>query len=149
VVGDGPARPEVEALLGALGNDRVAFAGLVAETALPAVYAAADLFVWPAVREAYGLAMLEAQAAGLAVVAGREGGVPEVVADGRTGVLAPPRDPAALAAAVRDLLERPARRRALAAAAMSFVATERSIEQASAVLSAALAAAPAIRAMRR
>jgi glycosyltransferase involved in cell wall biosynthesis len=149
VVGDGPARPEVEALLGALGDDRVVFAGLVAEAALPALYAAADLFVWPAVREAYGLAMLEAQAGGLAVVAGREGGVPEVVADGQTGVLTAPRDPAALAAAVRDLLERPARRRALAAAAMSFVATERSIERASAVLSAALAAAPAIRAMRR
>jgi len=149
VVGDGPARPEVEALLRALGDDRVAFAGLVAEAALPDVYAAADLFVWPAVREAYGLAMLEAQAAGLAVVAGREGGVAEVVADGRSGVLAPPRDPAALAAAVRDLLERPDRRRTLATAAMSFVATERSTEQAAAVLKAALAAARAIRAMRR
>jgi glycosyltransferase involved in cell wall biosynthesis len=148
VVGDGPARPEVEALLCALGEDRVAFAGLVAEPALPALYAAADLFVWPAVREAYGLAMLEAQAAGLAVVAGREGGVAEVVADGRSGVLAPPRDPAALAAAVRDLLERPARCRALAAAAMSFVANERSIEQAAALLSAALEAAQMIRAMR-
>ena len=50
-----------------------------------AFYAAADLLVWPAVREAYGLAMLEAQAAGLPVVAGREGGVAEVVQDGITG----------------------------------------------------------------
>ena len=55
------------------------------KTALPACYAAADLYVWPAVREAYGMAMLEAQAAGLPVVAGREGGVAEVVADGVTG----------------------------------------------------------------
>ena len=46
------------------------------------MYAAADLYVWPAVREAYGIALLEAQAAGLPVVAGREGGVAEVVADG-------------------------------------------------------------------
>jgi glycosyltransferase involved in cell wall biosynthesis len=149
VVGDGPARPEIEAMLHPLGRERIAFAGLVPEEALPAVYAAADLYVWPAVREAYGLALLEAQAAGLPVVAGREGGVAEVVADGRSGVLAPPRDPAALASAVRDLLEQPGRRRALAAAAMSFVATEHGIEQAAALLSAALAAAKTIRALRQ
>lgn len=149
VVGDGPARPEIAATLEALGRDRVTFAGLVAEEALPALYAAADLYVWPAVREAYGLAMLEAQAAGLPVIAGREGGVAEVVADGRSGMLTAPRDPLALAAAVRDLLEQPQRRRALAAAAARFVAGERSIEQAADTLSAALAAATAIRALRR
>jgi glycosyltransferase involved in cell wall biosynthesis len=149
VVGDGPARPEIEAMLHPLGRERIAFAGLVPEEALPAVYAAADLYVWPAVGEAYGLALLEAQAAGLPVVAGREGGVAEVVADGRSGVLAPPRDPAALASAVRDLLEQPGRRRALAAAAMSFVATEHGIEQAATLLSAALAAAKTIRALRQ
>ena len=112
-------------------------------------YAAADLYVWPAVREAYGLALLEAQAAGLPVVAGREGGVAEVVADGRSGVLAPPRDPAALAARCATCSSSPARRRALAAAAMSFVATEHGIEQAAAPLSAALAAAETIRALRQ
>jgi glycosyltransferase involved in cell wall biosynthesis len=148
VVGDGPARPEIQAMLGSLGRDRIAYAGLVPEASLPALYAAADLYVWPAVREAYGLAMLEAQAAGLPVIAGREGGVAEVVAEGRSGVLTPPQDPEALASAVRDLLERPLRRRALAAAAASFVATERSTEQAAATLSAALAAASAIRALR-
>jgi glycosyltransferase involved in cell wall biosynthesis len=148
-VGDGPARAEVEAMLQELGRERLAFAGVVPEDDLPAAYAAADLYVWPAVREAYGLAMLEAQAAGLPVVAGREGGVAEVVADGRSGVLAPPRDPAALAAAVRDLLERPARRRALAAAAMAYVLAEHGIEPAATALSAALEAAEAVRAMRR
>ena len=64
VVGDGPARPAVEAMLRALGEDRVRFAGLIPENALPPVYASADLYVWPAVREAYGIALLEAQAAG-------------------------------------------------------------------------------------
>ena len=99
VVGDGPARCEIEAALSRLGRARVAFAGAVPETSLAAYYAAADLLVWPAVREAYGLAMLEAQAAGLPVIAGREGGVAEVVQDGITGVLCAPRDPAGFAQA--------------------------------------------------
>jgi glycosyltransferase involved in cell wall biosynthesis len=149
VVGDGPARPEIEAALRSLGGDRVAFAGLVPEGDLPSTYAAADLCVWPAVREAYGMALLEAQAAGLPVVAGREGGVVEVVADRRSGVLTPPRDPAALAGAVRELLEDPGRRRTMAEAAVRFVETERSIGRAAEVLGAALAAAGTIRALRQ
>jgi glycosyltransferase involved in cell wall biosynthesis len=149
VVGDGPARLELEPLLEQAAPGRVRFAGAVPEDALPAFYAAADLMVWPAVREAYGLAMLEAQAAGLPVVAGREGGVAEVVQDGVTGILTAPRNPAALAAAVRQLLLQPAQRRALGRAAARFVAQERSLAQAAATLRAALAAAPAIRAARR
>jgi glycosyltransferase involved in cell wall biosynthesis len=149
VVGDGPARAEVAAMLHTLGQDRVRLAGLLTEEALPAVYAAADLYVWPAVREAYGLAMLEAQAAGLPVVAGREGGVAEVVVDGRSGVLAAPRDPDAFAAAAGDLLERPQRRHALGEAATRFVVEARSLGRAAAELASALAAADAIRAMRR
>jgi glycosyltransferase involved in cell wall biosynthesis len=149
VVGDGPARPEVAAMLRVLGDDRVRLAGLVPEEMLPPVYAAADLYVWPALREAYGLAMLEAQAAALPVVAGREGGVAEVVADGRSGVLTPPGEPDAFAGAVRDLLAQPARRQAMAEAAARFVAEERSIGRAAAELGSAFAAADAIRAMRR
>ena len=149
VVGDGPARPAIEAMLGILGDDRVRFAGLIPEDALPPVYAAADLCVWPAVREAYGIALLEAQAAGLPVVAGREGGVAEVVADGRSGILTQSRNPGAFAAAVRDVLERPARRQAMAEVAARFVLEEHSIGQAAAALAAALAAAAAIRASRR
>jgi glycosyltransferase involved in cell wall biosynthesis len=149
VVGAGPARPEIEAALNRLGPGRVAFAGVLPEAALPGPYAAADLYVWPAVREAYGLAMLEAAAAGLPVIAGREGGVEEVVRDGLTGVLTSPRDPAAMAAAIDRLLAEPERRLAMGEAAARFVAEERGLETASATLAAALAAAPAIRAGRR
>jgi glycosyltransferase involved in cell wall biosynthesis len=93
--------------------------------------------------------MLEAQAAGLPVIAGREGGVAEVVADGRSGVLTPPRDPGALAEAVRGILERPEQRRTMAEAAAKFALQERSIGRAAAELSTALTAAEMIRARRR
>jgi glycosyltransferase involved in cell wall biosynthesis len=149
VVGAGPARPAVEGMLHSLGEDRVRFAGLVPDDALPPLYAAADLYVWPAVREAYGLALLEAQAAGVPVIAGREGGVAEVVADGQGGILTPARDPSALARAVRDLLDRPEQRQAMAAAAARFVGEERSIGRAAAELASAIVAAEAIRAVRR
>jgi glycosyltransferase involved in cell wall biosynthesis len=148
VIGDGPARPEVEADFARLGSDRVVFAGAMAETALAPFYAAADLYVWPAVREAYGLAMLEAQASGLPVIAGREGGVEEVVRDGITGMLAPRGDPAAFAAIVTELLGQPERRRRMGDQGLAFVARERSLEGAAAELSSALAAASAIRAAR-
>jgi glycosyltransferase involved in cell wall biosynthesis len=149
VVGDGPARPEIEAALSGLGPGQVAFAGEVPEAALPAYYAAADLYVWPAVREAYGLATLEAQAAGLPVVAGREGGIAEVVRDGVTAFLTAPRDPAAFALATDRLLADTELRRAMGLAAGRFVAEERSLKEAAATLAAALAAAQEIRAARR
>ena len=62
--------------------------------------AAADLYLWPAINEAYGMAFLEAQAAGLPVIAGRTGGVPAVVAADETGLLTPVGDAHAFAAAV-------------------------------------------------
>ena len=116
IVGDGPARAEVEALMAPFGP-RVRFAGAVPHEALPALYAAADLYLWPAINEAYGMAFLEAQAAGLPVVAGRTGGVPAVVADGVTGLLTPIGDAPAFAAAVARLLDDPAERARLATAA--------------------------------
>ena len=104
LVGDGPARPTVEALMAPFGP-RVRFAGAVPREALQPLYAAADLYVWPAINEAYGMAFLEAQASGLPVVAGRAGGVPDVVTDGVTGLLTPAGDAAAFAAAVARLLD--------------------------------------------
>jgi glycosyltransferase involved in cell wall biosynthesis len=96
VVGDGDARAEVEHLFAGVA-DRATFAGARTASDLPALYAGADLYVWPAINEAYGISMLEAQAAGLPVIAGRTRGVPAVVADGQTGLLAPLGDAAAFA----------------------------------------------------
>ncbi|SKA05242.1 Glycosyltransferase involved in cell wall bisynthesis [Enhydrobacter aerosaccus] len=116
LVGDGGARREVEALMAPFGA-RVRFAGAVPHAQLPALYAAADLYLWPAVNEAYGMAFIEAQAAGLPVVAGRTGGVPAVVADGISGLLTPVGDAAAFASAVARLLDDPGERTRLAAGA--------------------------------
>jgi glycosyltransferase involved in cell wall biosynthesis len=116
VIGDGPARAEVAACFEALGS-RIRYAGALAEPAIAQHLAAADLFVWPAINEAFGMALLEAQASGLPVIAGRSGGVGDVVAEGVTGLLTPPGDAAAFAAAVRALLADPPRRIAMGEAA--------------------------------
>lgn len=112
VVGDGTARADVAAAFEPVAG-RVQWRGQVSPSDLPAVLADADLFVWPAVNEAYGLALLEAQAAGMPVLAGRNGGVPDVVADGATGILVPVGDPEVFAEAVSRLLDDPAGRRAM------------------------------------
>jgi len=111
IVGDGPERETVEALFAGLPAQ---FLGQVENEALPDVYAAHDLFVWPAVNEAFGLVFLEAQAAGCPVVGARFGGVPDIVAEGETGLIAPANDVAGFAEAVAELLATPARRRAMA-----------------------------------
>ncbi len=141
VVGDGPARDAVEAALAPLA--RVVYAGAQSEEALPAFYAAADVYVWPAVNEAYGVALLEAQAAGLPVVAGRVRGVPEVVRDGETGLLTPDGDDAAFAAALGRLLADAELRARLGAAAAKRVATRHSAAAAPGILAQALAVAGA------
>lgn len=91
IVGDGPARGAVEALFAAHGipEPNLCFAGLCNGAQTRDHLASADLFVWPAMNEAYGMALLEAQAAGLPVLAGNTGGVPGVVSDQKTGWLVP------------------------------------------------------------
>jgi glycosyltransferase involved in cell wall biosynthesis len=137
LVGDGPARPEIERLMARFGT-RVHFTGAVPRAALPAIYAGADLYLWPAINEAYGMAFLEAQASGLPVVAGRTGGVPAVVADGIGGLLTPAGDAAAFAAAVARLLGDPEERARLAAGAVSQVMRRHDEPAAARILACAL-----------
>ncbi|NQW51339.1 MAG: glycosyltransferase family 4 protein [Rhodospirillales bacterium] len=144
LVGDGPARGEIEALMAPFGS-RVRFAGAVPHAELPALYASADLYLWPAINEAYGMAFLEAQAAGLPVIAGRTGGVPAVVADGVTGLLTPIGDAASFAAAVARLLEAPAERARLGVAAAARVAAHHDERAAAHALASALATLPGLR----
>jgi glycosyltransferase involved in cell wall biosynthesis len=94
--------------------DRVAFLGYRAD--VPALIAAASVVVLPSWIEGLPLVLLEAMAAGVPVVATAVGGTPELVVDGDTGLLVPPRDPGALASALDSLLADPARAEALGAA---------------------------------
>jgi glycosyltransferase involved in cell wall biosynthesis len=138
VAGDGSARREVEAAFQQAVPGRACFVGTLEGRQLISVYTACDLYAWPAVNEAYGMSMLEAQAAGVPVVSHATRGVPDVVVDGRTGVLVA--NGADLAQPLRELLLDPARRAALGREAAAFVASERSFEAAAARLKSLLAA---------
>jgi glycosyltransferase involved in cell wall biosynthesis len=101
VVGDGPDRERVHRL--AAGLPRVHLTGFVEHTAVPAVLASLDVLVLPSAYEEMGSVLTEAMASGLPVVASDVGGIPEVVRDGHTGLLVPPGDVDALAAALDRL----------------------------------------------
>ncbi|MGK9165932.1 glycosyltransferase family 4 protein [Inquilinus limosus] len=136
VVGDGPARPRIEPLY---DPARTSFRGALPSESMPEVLAQADLFVWPAVNEAFGMALLEAQAAGLPAVVGAAGGVAGILRHGETGLLAPVGDEAGFAAAVAALLDDPARRRAMGEAARANVLARHDIAAAAAILDRTLA----------
>jgi glycosyltransferase involved in cell wall biosynthesis len=137
VVGDGEARGDVANALAPLGR-RVAWLGALPPDRVPAMLAAADLMVWPALREAWGMALLEAQAAGVPVVAGRVGGVPAILAEGETGLLATEGDVPAFAEAVAALLDDPDRRRALGRNALDHAVRRHALPAAAARLDAIL-----------
>ena len=94
-------------------EDRVVFVGPLDRPSLLREYAAADVFVLPSLFDSFPIALLEAMAAGLPVVATRVGGVSEVVEDGQTGILVEPRDAAALAQAIDALATGDAGRRGM------------------------------------
>jgi glycosyltransferase involved in cell wall biosynthesis len=105
VLGEGPERARLEALARVLGT-RLLLPGRVGDVA--AVLRRADVLVHPARWEGFGLALLEAMLCGLPVVATSVSSIPEIVADGETGLLVPPDDPAALRAALERVLADPA-----------------------------------------
>lgn len=128
VGGDGPQRAALEQQVSALGlGDAVALAGFVND--VPAFLSGIGVFAAPSRSEGLGLVILEAMAAGRPVVASRVGGIPEVVADGETGLLVPPEDAGALAAAIRRLLEDPVTARRMGEAGRQRVAERYSAER--------------------
>lgn len=117
VLGEGPDRSELESLASSLGvAERMLLPGRVGDVA--ALYARADVLVHPARWEGFGLAMLEAMLAEKPVVAARAGSAPELVEDGRTGLLVPVDDAGALAGAVSSLLTDPDRSAAMGRAGL-------------------------------
>lgn len=136
VVGDGPERAALEraAQQSGLGGT-IAFAGWVDRSELAAQFEWADVLVGPSrttasgAREALGVVFLEASAASLPVIATRVGGIPDAVVDGETGILVPPDDPVAIAAAIARIdddrlsaIAMGARGRAYVAASFSWAA---------------------------
>jgi len=120
LVGDGPARAEIAAAFQA--DDRVRFTGSLPAGNLRGLNAAGDLFVWPAIGEAFGMALLEAQAAGLPAVIGDRPGTRAMVRDGETAILTAEGDAGALASGIAALLDDPTRRMQMGSAARTHIA---------------------------
>jgi phosphatidylinositol alpha-1,6-mannosyltransferase len=127
LVGGGPLEGSLRGAAREFG-DSVVFTGGVPSEQLPAHYAAGDVFAMPCRTrrrgldvEGLGMVFLEAAACGLPVVAGTSGGAPETVQEGVTGHVVDPRDPAAVATVLADLLDDPDRARALGAAGRAWV----------------------------
>jgi len=83
IIGDGPLRTEVEKLF----SKKIVFTGQLTSNQLQKYYSSADIFLWPAINEAYGMALLEAQSSGMPAVAGDSGGVGDILRDNETGFL--------------------------------------------------------------
>jgi phosphatidylinositol alpha-1,6-mannosyltransferase len=129
IVGGGPDEPRLRRLAQAAeAAGAVVFSGEVEGAALPAHYAAGDVFAMPCRSrwaelevEGLGVVYLEAQACGRPAIAGDSGGAPEAVVPGETGFVVPGRDPRPLAARLVELLGDAGRARAMGAAGRRFV----------------------------
>lgn len=137
IVGDGDVKPAVKDALSAV-SDRIVWLGQQESDALPGIYAACDLYVWPSVREAYGMAFIEAQAASLPVVGARIGGVPGVVGAPDSGVLVEPNGVTEFSATIANLLDNETLRSAMREAARDYATANHGIIQASATLDSLL-----------
>ena len=123
IIGEGPTRPQLEALCTELGiTPNVRFAGSRDDVArlLPAI----DVFVLTSTSESFPISELEAMACARPAVCSAVGGIPEVIKDGETGYLVPPKDPPQLAARLVRLLQDPLTARRMGRAARARVEAE-------------------------
>jgi glycosyltransferase involved in cell wall biosynthesis len=128
VVGDGIDRTNIEerAREYGLGHEDLQFLGRRSD--IEDLLSAADFFVLPSDIEGVPMAILEAMAHGLPIIASKVGGIPEVIDDERDGLLIPPGDPPALAAAIQRLASDTMLRRSLGSAALARVSREFSLK---------------------
>lgn len=118
IVGEGEHRGKIEqAIRDDMLDDHVILAGQAADNELCGYYTMADIMVMPSYdiigqpTEGFGLTFLEANCCGTPVIGSRTGGIPDAIEEGRSGLLVPPKQPAALAAAIERLLGNPAEAR--------------------------------------
>ena len=120
IVGDGILRKSLESQVKNLGiRDKFIFTGWREDT--PEIISILDICILPSLNEAVGRALLEAQAAGVPVVANNVGGIPEIVKHGETGILLQPKDSKGLQEAIISLLQDKSRRLRMGQAAKNWV----------------------------
>jgi L-malate glycosyltransferase len=128
IAGEGELRPVLQRQIKDLHLDKhVVLTGF--HTGIPAFLKGLDLFVMSSVTEGLGTSLLDAMAASRAIVATRAGGIPEVVADGSTGLLVPVRGPEAMAEAIGGLLRDPERRERMGRAGLARVRAQFSADR--------------------
>jgi len=102
IAGDGPQRKTLEKLIAKRGlTEFVTLLGR--QKNIPYLMKTADFFILPSMREAFGMVILEAMVSGLPIIASRTGGIPEIIEDGKTGLLVPPNNPQKLAETIACL----------------------------------------------
>jgi glycosyltransferase involved in cell wall biosynthesis len=131
VVGDGEAAQSVKSAFAPLNGNRVYFAGQLKTKEVQSYLDASDIFVWPAIHEAFGMAMLEAQRHALPVVAGHTDGTATIVDDDCTGILTDPENTAVFSKAIRRLIEDPALSERMGQSARQKFLSEHTLESAS------------------
>ena len=142
IVGGGSCRDQLERLAIDLGiADKVQFAGTCAYADAHHWHQALDVAVYPSIdpSESFGVAAVESQSCGVPVVVSRIGGLPEVIVENKTGKLVSPRDVDALAAAMLEILDNPALRRAMGESGRRHVVESYSIEACTAIMEKAYA----------
>ncbi len=127
IIGDGKDRAQVEQLFNRFDPARIEWCGQLLPENVGSILAGNDVFVWPGIGEAYGMAYLEAQACGLPIIAFDTHGVPSVVEHGRGGLLVEAGNVKAYAQAVRRVIMDKNLRDRLGMAATDFVHNERDI----------------------
>jgi len=122
IAGEGPERARLESTIQRLNLETsIELRGWLEHADIPNFLSELDVFVMPSTWEGFGVAAAEASAAGLPVVATNVYGIPDVVREGETGLLVPPKDPGALARAVSRLVDDPRLRARLGEAGRAYV----------------------------
>lgn len=120
IIGDGSERKNLENLVKQISlDDKVKFLGEVSNKEIPEYLAEADCFVLPSLREGFGIAVLEAMAARVPVIASKIGGILDIVSDGRTGLLTEPANSQQIAHALEKIYQDAALRQQLINNAMA------------------------------
>ena len=131
IIGDGEATQPVKNAFASLGRERVYFTGQLTTDEVHPYLNAADLFVWPAINEAFGMSLLEAQRHALPVVAGHTDGTATIIENEHTGILTEPENTAAFSQAVRQLMQNPGLREHMGQNARQKFLSEHTLEGAS------------------